>query len=69
MDGVLIDFELGINSLNDEELKSYENKLDEVPVLIHQMMPIIKVHAGYLETNFGIHLKQTPNRYAYEHEV
>ena len=28
------------------------------PVLILQMMPYNKVHTGYLETNYGIHLKQ-----------
>ena len=29
------------------------------PVLIHQMMPYNKVHTGFLEINYGIHLKQT----------
>ena len=29
------------------------------PVLIHQMMPFSKVHRGFLEMNYGIHLKQT----------
>ena len=29
------------------------------PVLIHQMMPFSKVHTGFLEMNYGIHLKQT----------
>lgn len=29
------------------------------PVLIHQMMPFSKVHTGFLEINYGIHLKQT----------
>lgn len=28
------------------------------PVLIHQMMPFSKVHSGFLEINYGIHLKQ-----------
>lgn len=28
------------------------------PVLIHQMMPFSKVHTGFLEINYGIHLKQ-----------
>ena len=28
-------------------------------VLIHQMMPFSKVHTGFLEINYGIHLKQT----------
>jgi len=29
------------------------------PVLILQMMPFNKVHTGFLEINYGIHLKQT----------
>lgn len=29
------------------------------PVLIDQMMPFSKVHTGFLEINYGIHLKQT----------
>lgn len=29
------------------------------PVLVHQMMPFNKVHTGFLEINYGIHLKQT----------
>jgi hypothetical protein len=29
------------------------------PVLILQMMPFSKVHTGFLEMNYGIHLKQT----------
>ena len=28
------------------------------PVLIHQMLPFSKVHTGFLEMNYGIHLKQ-----------
>lgn len=28
-------------------------------ILIHQMLPFSKVHTGYLEMNYGIHLKQT----------
>ena len=40
MDGVLVDFESGINSLSDVELKLYENKLDEVPGIFSRMTPI-----------------------------
>jgi hypothetical protein len=29
------------------------------PILIHQMLPYSKVHTGFLEMNYGIHLKQT----------
>lgn len=40
MDGVLVDFESGIDSLTDQELKSYENRLDEVPGIFSRMKPI-----------------------------
>lgn len=46
MDGVLVDFESGIKSLSVEELKFYENKLDEVPGIFSRMIPI----AGALES-------------------
>ncbi len=29
------------------------------PLLIHQMLPFSKVNTGFLEMNYGIHLKQT----------
>lgn len=40
MDGVLVDFESGIKSLNNDELKLYENKLDEFPGIFSRMTPI-----------------------------
>lgn len=40
MDGVLVDFESGIDSLTEQELKSYENRLDEVPGIFSRMKPI-----------------------------
>lgn len=40
MDGVLADFESGIDSLTEQELKSYENRLDEVPGIFSRMKPI-----------------------------
>jgi 5'(3')-deoxyribonucleotidase len=40
MDGVLVDFESGIKSLSVEEIKIYENKLDEVPGIFSKMKPI-----------------------------
>ncbi len=50
----------------EEKMKAEKETLERVriveiltPVLIHQMMPFSKVHTGYLETNYGIHLKQT----------
>lgn len=40
MDGVLVDFESGIDSLTEQELKSYENRFDEVPGIFSRMKPI-----------------------------
>jgi 5'-nucleotidase len=40
MDGVLVNFESGIKSLSEYELKLYENKLDEVPGIFSRMIPI-----------------------------
>ena len=40
MDGVLVDFESGIKSLTEQELKSYENRLDEVPGIFSRMKPL-----------------------------
>lgn len=40
MDGVLVDFESGIKSLSVDEIKLYENKLDEVPGIFSRMIPI-----------------------------
>ena len=40
MDGVLVDFKSGIKSLSGDEIKLYENKLDEVPGIFSRMIPI-----------------------------
>ncbi len=40
MDGVLVNFESGIKTLNEDELKLYENRLDEVPGIFSKMIPI-----------------------------
>jgi hypothetical protein len=54
------------NTIIQEKQKAEKEALERAriveiltPVLIHQMMPFSKVHTGYLETNFGIHLRQT----------
>lgn len=40
MDGVLVDFKSGISALTPEELKNYEDRLDEVPGIFSRMVPI-----------------------------
>lgn len=40
MDGVLVDFKSGINSLSNENRKLYENRYDECPGIFSLMKPI-----------------------------
>jgi len=39
MDGVLVDFQSGIDQLTPEELKTYAGRLDEVPHIFSKMKP------------------------------
>ncbi|ATX81719.1 5'(3')-deoxyribonucleotidase [Mariprofundus ferrinatatus] len=39
MDNVLVDFQSGINQLNEEQLKEYEGRYDEVPGIFSTMKP------------------------------
>ena len=40
MDGVLVDFQSGINLLSDKELALFQNNFDEVPGIFSRMKPI-----------------------------
>lgn len=40
MDGVLVDFQSGIDQQNEEILKEYEGRLDEIPGLFANMKPM-----------------------------
>lgn len=40
MDGVLVDFQSGIDRLSDEQKRMYEGKLDEVPGIFGLMDPM-----------------------------
>ena len=40
MDGVLVDFQSGIDKLSDAEKKEYEGRLDEVPGIFGLMEPM-----------------------------
>jgi len=40
MDNVLVDFQSGIDRLNEETLKEYEGRLDEVPGIFSLMKPL-----------------------------
>jgi len=49
MDNVLVDFQYGINQLNDETLKKYHGRLDEVPGIFGLMQPMEKAIESYTE--------------------
>ena len=40
MDGVLVDFQSGINKLSEETKREYEGRLDEVPSIFSLMVPM-----------------------------
>jgi len=54
-------FEIEKEKVIKESEKVITNKIVDTltRVLVHEMMPFSKVSSGYLEKNFGIHLKQT----------
>jgi 5'(3')-deoxyribonucleotidase len=61
MDGVLVDFESGIKSLSIDEIKLYENKLDEVPGIFSRMNPIIGAIESFEKINkhFDVYILST----------
>lgn len=40
MDGVLVDFESGLAQQDEQTLKEYEGRYDEIPGLFGQMLPM-----------------------------
>jgi 5'-nucleotidase len=61
MDGVLVDFQSGINSLSAEEFTLYENKLDEVPGIFSRMKPIDGALEAFekLNKHFDVYILST----------
>ena len=61
MDGVLVDFESGIESLTKDELALYENKLDEVPGIFSRMKPINGALEAFekLNAHFEVYILST----------
>ena len=49
MDNVLVDFQSGIDQLDDEVLKKYKERLDEVPGIFGLMQPMQKAIESYTE--------------------
>lgn len=47
MDNVLVDFQSGINKLDDEIVKQYEDRLDEVPGIFALMKPMDEAIESY----------------------
>ena len=61
MDGVLVDFQSGINSLSAEEFKLYENDLDEVPGIFSRMKAIDGALEAFekLNKHFDVYILST----------
>ena len=49
MDNVLVDFQSGIDQLDDEVLQEYKERLDEVPGIFGLMKPMEKAIESYTE--------------------
>jgi len=49
MDGVLVDFQSGIDALSEEEKETYKNQLDNVPGIFSKMKPIEGAIESYKE--------------------
>ena len=48
MDGVLVDFESGLAQQDEQTLKEYEGRYDEIPRLFGRMLPMLGVVVDYL---------------------
>jgi len=49
MDNVLVDFQSGIDQLNDDIFKKYDGRLDEVPDIFGLMQPMENAIESYIE--------------------
>ena len=61
MDGVLVDFESGINALTKEDTITYKNRLDEVPGIFLKMSPMKGAIEAFKELNkyFDVYILST----------
>ncbi len=61
MDGVLVDFQTGIDQLSEETIKEYEGRLDEVPGIFGLMDPMKGALEAFeqLSNNFDTYILST----------
>ena len=61
MDNVLVDFQSGINELNEDLLLTYEGRLDEVPDIFGLMCPMENAIDSYVELtkHFDVYILST----------
>lgn len=61
MDNVLVDFKSGINSLTEEEKKTFAENFDEVPGIFSQMKPVEGALDAFnkLSQNFDVYILST----------
>ena len=61
MDGVLVDFQSGINLLSDKELALFQNNFDEVPGIFSRMKPIDGALEAFekLNKHFDVYILST----------
>ncbi len=61
MDGVLVDFQSGINLLSDKELVLFQNNFDEVPGIFSRMKPIDGALEAFekLNKHFDVYILST----------
>lgn len=61
MDNVLVDFQSGIDSISDEERKTYKDDVDNVPGIFSKMQPLDGAIEGYKELtkHFDVYILST----------
>lgn len=61
MDGVLVNFQTGIDKLSDDDKLKYEGRYDEVPGIFSKMEPMPDAVAsfGWLCKNFNVYILST----------
>ena len=61
MDGVLVDFQSGIDSLTEEQRQSFKDGLDDVPGIFSKMKPVEGALEAYeeLTRHFDVYILST----------
>ena len=61
MDGVLVDFQSGIDQLSDSDKKTFKDDLDDVPGIFSKMLPVDGAIESYkkLSKHFDVYILST----------